>query len=187
MTLFFLVVVAGCPYKPDLDKEPFFCNTSAPECPHGYNCQPDEAGEMVCVQNGLEAIPDALPVNCADDATMEPNDTIQTAYATPLELPLIHISYSGLSICPATDIDSYKLDVAAAGHSIDVVQTYEPGYPLSVSLFDLDGTKVADGAPSGDNIVTLHYANTNSGAYYIQVLSPTSHENNYRLEITTTP
>jgi hypothetical protein len=185
--LFFLIVLAGCPYKPDLAKEPFLCNTTEPACPHGYNCQADEQGVMVCVQNGLLAIPDALPVNCADDHAMEPNDTIETAYVTPLEDSLIHISYSGLSICPGTDVDTYQVDVAAEGHSIDVVLTYEPGFPLTDALFDLNSAKVADGAPGGDNVVRLHYAATNSGAYYIQVTSPTGHENNYRLDITTTP
>jgi len=186
-TLFLLLVLAGCPYKPELSKEPFLCNTTEPACPHGYNCQPDSDGKMVCVQNGLEAIPDALPVNCADDKAMEPNDSIETAFATPLEDSLIHINYGGLSICPGTDIDNYIIDVAGEGHSIDAVMTYEAGFPLTTALFDLNSTKVADGTASGDDIVTLHYAATNSGAYYLQVTSPTSHENNYRLEITTTP
>jgi hypothetical protein len=156
-------------------------------CPHGYNCQADSDGTMVCIQNGLDAIPDALPVNCADDKAMEPNDSIETAFVTPLEESLIHINYNGLSICPGTDIDNYVIDVAGEGHSIDVVMTYQPGFPLATGLFDLNSTKVADGTPSGDDVVSLHYAATNSGAYYLQVTSPTGQENNYKLEITTTP
>lgn len=187
ISIFTLLVLAGCPYKPDLSKEPFLCGTSDPMCPHGYNCQADSEGDMVCVQNGLQAIPDALPVNCADDKAMEPNDSIETAFVTPLEQPLIHINYSGLSICPGTDVDTYMVDVAANGHSIDVLLTYEPGFPLAAALFDLNSAKVADAAPGGENILTLHYAATNSGAYYVQVTSPTSHENNYKLEISTTP
>lgn len=186
-TLSFLFLLAGCPYKPDLSAEPFLCNTAEPACPKGYNCQADEEGTMVCVQNGLNAIPDALPVNCANDMSMEPNDTMDTAYATPLEVPLVHIDYSGLSICPGTDVDTYMIDVSASGHSIDMKMTYEPGFALVGALFDLNNTKVADSGSSGDNVVTLHYATTNSGSYYLQISSPTGHENNYKLSISTTP
>lgn len=186
-SLVFLVLLAGCPYKPDLSSQPFLCGDTDPKCPHGYNCQADQEGTMVCVQNGLEAIPDALPVNCADDKAMEPNDTLESAYATPIEVPLIHIDYSGLSICPGTDIDSYMIDVTGMGHSIDVKLTYEPGFPLAAALFDLSKTKVADATEGGENALTLHFAATNSGSYYLQVSSPTSHENNYKLSISTTP
>jgi hypothetical protein len=180
---FFLA--GGCFYGPDLGKTPFLCNTDTPTCPRNYNCQPDQNGVMVCVQNGESAIPDAPPVNCADDSALEPNDTMQTAYATPLEGQLPMISYSGLSICPGTDIDTYIVDVTAAASSIDVEMTYEPGWPLTTTLLDVTGNKVADGAPKGENIVGMHFGDTVTGAYYVQVLSPTGHQNNYRIDITT--
>jgi hypothetical protein len=185
-TLVLLFTLAGgCFYGPDLGKTPFLCNTGTPTCPRNYNCQPDQIGQMVCVANGESAIPDAPPVNCANDSALEPNDTILNAYATPLEGQLARIAYSGLSICPGTDIDTYLVDVTTAGSSIDVEMTYEPGWPLIATVLDVTGTKVADGAPKGDNIVGVHFGNTVTGAYFVQVLSPTGNQNNYRIDITT--
>jgi hypothetical protein len=183
--LLLFVLASGCFYGPDLGKTPFLCNSDTPTCPHGYNCQPDQNGQMVCVVNGENAIPDAPPVNCANDSALEPNDTIATAYATPLEGQLPRIRYSGLSICPGTDIDTYLVDVTTAGSSIDVEMTYEPGWPLTATVLDVTGTKVADGAPKGENIIGVHFGDTTTGAYYVQVSSPTSNLNNYLIDITT--
>jgi hypothetical protein len=186
-TLAFLLLSAGCPYSPSLGTTPFLCGSDNPVCPRGYNCQPDEAGMMVCVEDGKSAIPDAPPVNCHNDMAMEPNDTWQTAYATPLEGSLKHIDYAGLSICPGTDVDTYKVDILTSGTAIDVVMIYEPGEPLIVTLLDVTGTKVADGGLISGTMLVLHYVNTVAGAYYVQVSSPSGNENNYTLSITTSP
>lgn len=187
MMLFLMFLAGGCPYQPDLGTTPFLCGTEDPKCPGGYDCQADQAGQMVCVKNGSSAIPDAPPVNCANDSALEPNDTKETAYPTPVADTMMHITYTGLAICPGTDKDTYKINVSSAARTVDVLLTYEPGTPLTAVLLDAMGTMVAGGTPMGTDQVNVHTTNTGLGVHFVQVSSPTSNENNYQIEITASP
>src|SRR5688500_3064475 len=91
--------LAACTsYSPDLGGAPFLCATTEPRCPEGYSCQDDGTNRMVCFSNA-GGIVDAAPVGfqCANDSALETsngasNDTIGSAYATPVQTQFPMIS-----------------------------------------------------------------------------------------------
>ena len=59
----------------------------------------------VAIDASIDSPPDAAPFVCNDDSPFEPNDTVQTAFATPIMATQGSVTYSSLAICPATDQD----------------------------------------------------------------------------------
>lgn len=48
------VVIASGGCKPDLGTKPFLCNRGTPECPEGYTCFREQAGDQgFCLKNGV--------------------------------------------------------------------------------------------------------------------------------------
>ena len=201
-----LVVTAACsPYSPDLGNTPFLCGSAAPQCPDGYTCSGGDAGvgaanPGVCVKNGATA-PDGPNPNgmCADDSQIETqdganNDTVATAYQTPVATSRGSIDFAGLAICPSGDKDYYAVFLTKT-QSIDVTITYEAwgGVPQA-SIQSCAGTIVGQFSPVSGMDRTLHssVANLSSGTWYVEVQGPASTgsnetRNNYTLSINVTP
>src|SRR5689334_3375066 len=59
--------------------------------------------------DALHEGPDAAAGACADDSVFEPNDTLATAWPTPVGKTRDAISIAGLAICPASDTDHYAV------------------------------------------------------------------------------
>ncbi|CAN5458757.1 hypothetical protein BH11MYX1_BH11MYX1_41680 [soil metagenome] len=184
---------ACSPYSPDLGITPFTCTgagSNGPACPEGYACVPSGSASL-CVVNG-GTVPDAGAGVCADDSNLEPNDSITTAYITPVNGTTKSISYAGLAVCPAGDKDTYKLTVAAS-QNIEAVIEFDPNAAtLTASILNAGGTVVVPGNPvSGmQGKVRAFLATANQGVYYVQVAGPatgTLVTNNYKLTLTETP
>ncbi|HEY1557773.1 MAG TPA: hypothetical protein VGF94_23235 [Kofleriaceae bacterium] len=183
-----LLGAAGCAgFDPQLGTTPFLCGAEDPKCPSGYECQPQTSGQAVCVSTGRTTVEDATSVNCHDDSALEPNDTIQTAYLTPVENREMRVSYAGLSICPGSDKDTYQVGIKGTGRTINATMVYEDGAALAITLFGADGTKLVDGAVTATDTASLMFAAPGIGNYFVQVSSPTGAENNYTLELGTSP
>lgn len=196
-----LVLTAACsPYSPDLGTAPFLCGSGTPKCPDGYTCQTnlDNTGKDVCVKNGAMA-PDGAGPNsmCADDSQIETsnganNDTIATAYVTPVATARGNIDFAGLSICPAGDLDFYEVQLTKT-QNIDVVMTYESwGGVLQGNIQTGGGAPVAVLSPQSGMERTMHgnVQNLPAGAYYVEITGPAGTgetRNNYTLTITVTP
>ena len=86
-----------------------WCGSGTPACPDGYTCMADgSSGRMVCV-TPTGQVPDAINM-CANDSNLEPNDTKDNAYATPVDgVTRMTIPYAGLAICPAGDKDWFGI------------------------------------------------------------------------------
>ncbi len=122
---------------------------------HG-ECLPDgscSAG-LVCLDNRCTAL-DALPPNfdvppdgfaCADDSALEPNDTIQTAFATPVDATSTMIAFAGLAICPVTDKDHYRMTVSTANTGLEVIVTGNSTL-ISLAMLNAGGSPIASGTP----------------------------------------
>jgi hypothetical protein len=187
-------VVAACsPYSPDLGTTPFTCSgagSAGPACPEGYACVPSGSASF-CLVNGGK-VPDAGAGVCADDSNLEPNDTITTAYITPVNGTTKAISYAGLAICPAGDKDTYKL-TALASQNIEAVIEFDPNAAmLRASILNSSGTVVNAGNPvtGMPGKVRAFVATAPQGVYYVQVTGPatgTLVTNNYKLTLTETP
>src|SRR5215813_9983198 len=107
-TLLPIILLAACsPYSPDLGAAPFLCGDTDPKCPDGYMCTTMGSANVCLQPNGH--VPDGGNGNCADDSALEPNDTIQTAFQTPVADTKPSLVFAGLAICPAGDKDTYSI------------------------------------------------------------------------------
>jgi len=191
MRALLVTLLVGCSsYSPNLPAVPFLCGSGTQMCPDGFTCQADgSSGKMVCVTpNGK--IPDA-PNLCANDSNLEPNDTKDMAYQTPIDgVSRTTIPYAGLAICPAGDKDWFAINLMAMT-SIEAIVTYETwGAPLQVSIVGPNGQPLANGSPTSTPNQIRAYINSlaSSQTYYVEVFGPASGEaltNNYGLTINT--
>jgi hypothetical protein len=189
--IIFAALTACSSYSPDLGGAPFLCDTDEPRCPDGYACQDDGTGRMVCFSES-GGIVDAAPVGfqCADDSILEgagKNDTIQTAYATPVATQRKDISFAGLAICPEGDKDTYTVNITTANSNLEAVSTWESGMPISVSILGSGGATLNNGTSSGENSLRAYVANLPVATYYVQTYAAANVKNNYKVTITVTP
>ncbi len=181
-------VLGACnAYSPDLGANPFLCGAEDPKCPDGYTCTDDGNARMVCVANG-GAIVDA-PLSgfqCADDSTLETatkNDTIQTAYQTPVATQRLDIAFAGLAICPEGDKDNYAINTTTANQNLEITVTWDSGMPMSASILNNGGASIGNATSNGERSIKAYVANLPTGTYYAQVFAAATTKNNYKLAI----
>lgn len=192
LTVVFLLGLFGActPYEPDLGPAPFLCGTAEPRCPDGYSCMMMDTREVCLAPNGT--IPDAGKGNCADDSMLEPNDSIQMAFQTPVATQKNNLTFAGLAICPAGDKDTYSITITMAQQNLEMLVEYEgTGADLQGSILNMGGTPIANAAVmTGATGVRRAYApNLPTGTYYAQIYGPNSgavQTNNYKLTINVT-
>ncbi len=178
-------------YDPQLPGRAFACDTVEPRCPENYTCQDEGMGTMVCLSNSGGVV-DAGPTGfqCADDSILEgagKNDTIQTAYATPVATQRKDISFAGLAICPEGDKDTYTVNITTANSNLEAVSSWESGMPISVSILGSGGATLNNGTSSGANSLRAYVANLPVATYYVQTYAAANVKNNYKVTITVTP
>lgn len=188
--------IAACtPYSPDLGPAPFKCGPADAEkrCPDGYTCLPGSgsAAPDVCVENGGDGtIPDGGGNgNCANDSSLEPNDSTATAWITPVDqtktFPL-----SSLAICPAGDKDTYSVSIMSANENLEMIVVYETGgADLQGAILNSSGIAIANATATTANTKRAYTPNLPIGVYYVQVSGPasgTTTTNNYKLDINVT-
>lgn len=199
LALVFLAAAACSPYSPDLGNSPFFCNGSgAPLCPDGYACQSPQGGsgsggDGLCIKMGGTVPIDASPIgSCADDSALEPNDTKDMAWATPIDTGRKNFPLTNLAICPMGDKDNYSMVITTAGENIEMLVDFDTaGAALQGAILNSSGTAVANammiqGSPGH---LRAYLANAPVGVYYAQVFGPADGSvttNNYNMTINIT-
>jgi hypothetical protein len=193
----FLAAAACSPYSPDLGATPFICNGSgAPLCPDGYSCQNPQGGSAMgsdglCIKAGGSVPADSNPTMCADDHALEPNDTKDMAWVTPVDTRK-NFPLTNLAICPMGDKDNYSMQITVANENIEVLIDYDTaGAGLQGAILNAGGTPVANameisGSPGH---LRAYLANSPVGTYYAQVFGPASGSvttNNYNMTINIT-
>ncbi|MDB4963151.1 MAG: hypothetical protein JWP01_3150 [Myxococcales bacterium] len=182
--------LAACsPYSPDLGGAPFQCGAEEPKCPEGYACNDDGTGRMVCFSETGGVI-DAGPIGfqCADDSILEgagKNDTIQTAYATPVQAQFPMITLASLALCPEGDKDTYAITISRANSNLEVSTSWESGMPVSVSILGSGGAMLGNSMSSGPMSQRAYVANLPVGTYYAQAYGAANVKNNYKIAIVT--
>lgn len=190
LSAFVLVAVAACnPYDPDLGDVPFKCGASEPFCPEGYSCMEYSDTNRLCERDdggGGDVDAPSSTFQCANDASIEPNNEVQSAFVTPIpSMP----SYSliGLAICPAGDKDHYRFDINVNGLNFEAqVSGVANRTPLSLKVLTNQGQLVASGASVAGtpSVVRIEVPNRLAvGTYIVQVESPDLTENNYDLTL----
>ena len=192
MRSFSLLLVLGLfgacsPYDPELGNAPFLCGSAEPRCPEGYTCQPNGSGEVCLAPGGT--VPDAGRGNCADDSTLEPNDSIQMAFQTPVATQKNNLMFAGLAICPAGDVDNYSITITMANQNLEMIIEYDAsGADLQGSILNSGGTPIANAAMmtgvSGSR--RAYTPNLPVGTYYAKVYGPTAGTGNYKLTVNVT-
>lgn len=163
--------VGACnPYDPDYGEIPFKCGPND-ACPDGYTCNASD----LCALEGAEE-------NCADDGPLEPNDSIDTAYYTPVAAERPAIPYASLSICGSSDVDVYAVTVPANGLNLTATMMYESGSPLEMRLLNDAGTLILNGTDD-DGVVTAAATNLPLGTFFVEVSSSDGGSNDYRLDL----
>jgi hypothetical protein len=119
---------------------------------------------------------------CANDSAIEPNDTIQTAYATPVAAMTKHLLYDGLAICPATDRDFFTVNITMGGQNLEAIATTQS--TVSLSLLNAGGSPIAVGSPTNGG-VRAYAPSLPIGTYFASVSA--ADKANYSLALTVTP
>ena len=182
-------LVACSPFDPNLGGSPYLCADEEPRCPEGYTCEA-QGTNMVCI--GASGPTVDAPVNgfkCQDDSQLEQsngpnNDSIGTAFATPVAGQRKDISFAGLAICPEGDKDTYLVTITAQGQNLTAVTEWESGSPVSVSILGSGGATLNNGTSSGANMLRAFVANLPVGSYYVQTYAAATVKNNYKISIT---
>jgi hypothetical protein len=187
--LFVLGLFGACsPYDPDLGVAPFLCGDAEPRCPDGYTCQPQGSTEVCLAPGG--SLPDAGKGNCADDSTLEPNDSIQMAFQTPVATQKNNLMFAGLAICPAGDKDNYSITITMANQNLEMIIEYDAsGADLQGAILNSNGAPIANATPMSSGVRRAYTPNLPVGTYYAQVYGPSSgtvQTNNYKLTVNVT-
>src|SRR5687767_9137427 len=78
-------------------------------CNPGLVCIDRVCGTLDGAVPGDTVSMDAPSGACADDSVIEPNDTPQTAFVTPVDTGSLQVSFSSLAICPSGDKDHFRI------------------------------------------------------------------------------
>ncbi|CAN5862338.1 hypothetical protein BH11MYX3_BH11MYX3_07800 [soil metagenome] len=185
------LITACSPYDPDLGGTPFLCGSAEPKCPDGYECVADTAGRQVCTTTSGNVVDAATSgFQCADDSILEgasKNDTIATAYGTPVATQRPDISFAGLAICPEGDKDTYRIEITVAMSDLEVITSWDSGMPVSVSILNGSGASINNGTAMGEKALRAFAANLPVGTFYAQAYASATTKNNYKISIKTTP
>lgn len=191
------VVLGACdPYDPDLGDRPFRCDPQSQSCPEGYRAVTLPDPPYCECRRDDGTLPDAGPgggadgsgmFSCNDDSATEGtnrNDNIQTATPTPIGPMASSSVFNAMAICPATDVDTFSMNVTQAGKRIDVVVQFDQAQgQLAVGILNSAGSQVAQGTPQ-TNQVRATYTVPVSGTYYAQVKSGGAGvQNNYDIQM----
>jgi hypothetical protein len=191
-SLFLVLGLFGAcsPYDPDLGAAPFLCGDSEPRCPEGYTCQSGSGGDVCLAPGG--ALPDAGKGNCADDSTLEPNDSVQMAFQTPVATQKNSLMFAGLAICPAGDVDNYAITTTMANQNLEMIIEFDAsGADLQGAILNSNGAPIANAATmTGTSGVKRAYTpNLPVGNYFAKVYGPSGgvvQTNNYKLTVNVT-
>lgn len=186
-------IIACSPYDPELGPSPFLCGPAdqAPRCPDGYTCQMMGTAEYCLAPSGTIPV-DANNLNCDDDSQLEPNNSIQEAFQTPVATQKNTLTFAGLSICPMGDKDNYAITITTATQNLEMIIEYDTaGADLQGSILASNGTPLANASPVTDmpGVRKAYVPNASVGTYYAAVFGPsmgTLTTNNYKLTINVT-
>ena len=124
---------------------------------------------------------DGSGFNCADDSALEPNDTIGTAFQTPVASQMSSLTLAGLAICPIGDKDLFTVSIVIANTGLTATLDYEATTGLQASILNSGGVAIANASATGPKQIRAAVPNLPVGTYYVQVQA--SAQNNYMLRL----
>jgi hypothetical protein len=192
----FLSLGACSWYSPDLGAQPFKCGSASEgeaRCPEGYMCQQMGSGSDmgVCIKPGSTFMPDSAFAGCNNDQNLEPNESKDNAWQTPVDTMTKNFPLAGLAICPAGDKDTFAVTLSTMENLEVVIIWDEGGATLQGAIQGSGGISIANASPvSGmTNTIRAYVPNVPAGTYFAQVYGPSTPPAtaNYRMTFTVTP
>jgi hypothetical protein len=164
------------------------CGDGDPRCPDGYVCVERIGNDKICQRS--EDIADAGgdgSLLCSGDSELEPNETIEM----PTEVPIPEAGETQMFsavICPATDIDIFRLNVDVTGKSVRAELSYASQQgELVLELLNSAGVEIraATRINNDPDKLRADFENLAQGYYYGRVKG-TDVLNNYDITFTVT-
>src|SRR5262245_975494 len=125
-------------------------------------------------------------LSCNDDSRYERNDTLATAYQTPVATMVRTLTLDNLAICPSGDRDIYAVDLVDI-ENLEAIASWSGDKPVSLSLLNGAGTAIANATPLDATSVRAYAPNLPTGRLFVVVTAGVGVEQNYRLDIAVTP
>lgn len=188
-------------YDPELGQTPFRCGLDSPRCPDGYECVTYSPSEEICTRIGDDpgVRPDGAPGDdggggggnfvCNNDSEIEPNESLSDPTLTGIPSVQTSVRYVSLAICPSTDQDFFRFEIAVNATNVIAEIEYQANRgELSLNILDNAGSSISTALPAAGNPNILRAAipNLPIGIYYAQVRSVEAGvQNNYSIEIIT--
>jgi hypothetical protein len=186
-------------YNPDLGSAPFRCGLDNPRCPDGYECVTYSAAEEICELKGDDTVradggPDDADggggsFTCNNDSEIEPNESLSDPTLTAIPEAQASVRYVSLAICPSTDQDFFRFEIATNATNVTAEVEYQAGRgALALDILNNTGVSISSAQPVGGNPNILRAAipNLPVGIYFAQVRSAEDGvQNNYSIEIIT--
>ncbi len=164
------------------------CNAGLSCSSSNQLCLPIDAG-IVTIDAPL---PDAGPFVCANDQSLEPNDTYSSAWITPVDSNK-NLTLSSLALCPSGERDHYAVSISVAQENLEVLVEYSPqGMAPFAAILNSGGVALANATMIATNTQRVYIPSLPTGTYYVQVAAPTptttlpDTRNNYTLTINVT-
>jgi hypothetical protein len=145
-----------------------------------------DAASDARVDAAVDAPVDAL---VCTDTSIEPNDTIATAFVTPVATLQNTISITNLMICPAGDKDDFAVTITAANQNLEMILDFDPAAPIGMgSILNSGGVPIANatmvtGMPYRQRAYT---PNLPTGVYYAAVYAGLGDVTRYQLTLNVT-
>ena len=181
------LVAAGCnAYDPDLGSQPFRCSDADPRCPEGYSCVVYGPGTELCEAGGGEPGTDGGGDFACNDDDTEPNDSPSAAFATPIPNQADTFGLVEIAVCPAGDVDVFRLGVDVSGRNLRADVTFDSAQgDLVLEILNDNETVIRTGAPvQGDaGLLRAEVPNLPPGTYFVQVSGESQVENNYSIDV----
>src|SRR5256885_16876918 len=97
-------------------------------------------------------------------------------FQSPVASQQMMIKFAQLSICPASDKDTYKVDITTNLQNLTALVEYAAdGMPLQAAVLNAGGSPIATSTPVSGmaDMVQAMAANLPPGTVYVQVSAPT--------------
>lgn len=118
---------------------------------------------------------------CVDDSAFGPNDSIATAFQTPVANAANEFAAQA-SICPANDKDTYAISLPTQS-SLRVITTWASGEPVTSSILNQGGTSLGNSVAMGTDTHCVCLNNLPAGTFFASVVAGTGVQNNYTVHI----
>jgi hypothetical protein len=134
------------------------------------------------------------PYACNVEGAVTGNQSITTAYQTPVAIQRKNVTYATLAICPATEKDYFRVDLTGT-QNIEALVTYDDpahgGVALQMAIVNGADVALVNATPVMAMPFTIRAFAANlpmaSSPFYVQVHSNGVGEDNYSLTINVTP